>query len=92
MHRHLGLLAALQRDWAVAERHFEAAIARSAELGAVPSLAHTRCDFADLLIARGAPGDRDRAADHVVRAERVATELGIPRLAHRAAALSRALV
>ena len=92
VHRHLGLLAALQRDWAAAEDHFEAAIARSAELGAVPSLANTRCDFADLLIARGAPGDRDRAADHVVRAERVATELGIPRLAHRAAALSRALV
>jgi hypothetical protein len=91
VHRHLGLLAALQHDWAVAERHFEAAIARSDELGAVPSLAHTRCDFADLLLARGGPGDRDRAAEHVVRAERVATELRIPRLAQRAAELARAL-
>ena len=91
VHRHLGLLAALRDDPAAAERHFEAAIALSAELGAVPSLAHTRCDFADLLLARGGPGDRDRAADHVARAERVAAELRIPRLAQRAAALAGAL-
>ena len=91
VHRHLGLLASLQRDWAVAEGHFAAAIVRSEELGAVTSLAHTRCDFADMLIARDAPGDRDLAAEHVVRAERVATQLQIQRLARRAQALERSL-
>lgn len=58
--RYLGLLAAQAGLWEDAERHFEAAIEFNARIRAWPMLAHTRHDYARMLIARGA-GASDRA-------------------------------
>ena len=66
--------------------------AQRARSGAVTSLAHTRCDFADMLIARGAPGrPRPRRGARRARRARGRPSCGIQPLARRAAALARAL-
>jgi DNA-binding CsgD family transcriptional regulator len=59
--RHLGMLAATMSNWPASERHFEAALAMNTRIGALLPLAHTRHDYAAMLLARGAPGDRARA-------------------------------
>jgi tetratricopeptide (TPR) repeat protein len=60
--RYLGMLAATMRRWDAAARHFDAALAMNAALGAWPQLAHTQRDYAVMLRARGGPGDEARAA------------------------------
>ena len=42
--------------WADAERHFEAALAMNTRIGAHAPLAHTRHDYATMLLARDAAG------------------------------------
>jgi predicted ATPase/DNA-binding SARP family transcriptional activator len=59
--RYLGLLATLTRSWAAAERHYDAALAANARMGARPWHAHTENDYARMLLARGGRGDRQRA-------------------------------
>jgi len=59
--RHLGLLATTMGQWSDAERHFEDSQATNARIGALLPLAHTRHDYAAMLLSRGAPGDRERA-------------------------------
>jgi DNA-binding CsgD family transcriptional regulator len=59
--RYLGLLCTAMSRWPAAGRHFEAALAMNTRLGACAPLAHTRHDFAAMLIARDASGDRRRA-------------------------------
>ena len=61
--RDLGKLAALLGGWQDAERHFEAALAINAKCRARPWLAHTRHDYARMLLARGRAGDRERARE-----------------------------
>jgi DNA-binding CsgD family transcriptional regulator len=59
--RHLGLLSAAMSRWAEAERHFEQALATNARIRAWLPLAQTQHDYAAMLLARGAGGDRERA-------------------------------
>jgi len=65
----LGRLAATAGDWDAAEAHFAAGLAASERLGARPLAARTRAWLAEMLRARGAPGDAERA-DALERAAR----------------------
>ena len=67
--RHLGALAAAQRDWPRAEEHFAAALAMHEAMGARPFVARTQLAWAEMELARGDAGaargaarrgDRDR--------------------------------
>jgi DNA-binding CsgD family transcriptional regulator len=85
--RHLGMLCATMRNWPDAERHFAVALAMNSRTGARTPLAHTQYDFAAMLLARKAPGDRERA-DALLRAcLETARELGMRRLKTKAAGL-----
>ena len=59
--RPLCSLAAAIGQWDAAELHFEAAVELNQRLGARPWLAITKHDYGLILLARGAPGDRERA-------------------------------
>jgi tetratricopeptide (TPR) repeat protein len=59
--RYLGLLAATMFDVAAAELHFEDAITMNERMGAHSWLAHTRYDYAALLLAQGQPIDKTQA-------------------------------
>jgi tetratricopeptide (TPR) repeat protein len=81
--RYVGLLAhTLGRlDDAVAS--FEAALATNERIGAVVQLAHTQRELARSLEARGARGDRERAAALVAEAAAVAARLQLVTLQRR---------
>jgi len=85
--RFLGMLAATMCRWDEAERHFEEALAMNARIGARQPLAHTQCDYAVMLLARAAPGDRDRATALLEEAEILARPLGLVAAGRRAAEL-----
>jgi NAD(P)-dependent dehydrogenase (short-subunit alcohol dehydrogenase family) len=87
VHRFLGLLSRVMEQWPTAEAHFEAALERSSAMGATASLAHIRCDYAEMLLARGSGDDRERAACHLELARAVADELRVKPLQARADAL-----
>jgi DNA-binding SARP family transcriptional activator len=61
--RYLGLLATTTARRAEGERHFEAALAMNARMGARPWLARTQEDYASMLLARDGRGDRERARE-----------------------------
>jgi hypothetical protein len=84
---YLGLLATTLGNWDTAERHFTEALAMNERMGARPSLAHTRYAWADMLLRRGAPGDRERALELVDAALAEAEAMGMTWLAGRALAL-----
>ena len=88
--RSLGVLAATMSDWPQAVGHFEDALAKNAEMGARPWLAHTEYDYARMLLARGEPGDRERARELIAAAEESAERLGMRALSARLSALTRA--
>ena len=94
--RYLGLLAATMERWDAAERHFEDAIAMNARMGVRPWLARTQHDYAHMLLARGGPGDRERAtalldlADAHLRRARHRRRLSRPAGARAAAPAGRA--
>jgi ATP/maltotriose-dependent transcriptional regulator MalT len=79
----LGSLCATMKRWAEAERHFAAAIAMNERQGARPALAHTRHQYASMLLARQGPADRQTAADLLDAAAREAAGLGMRALAAR---------
>ncbi|HLZ71009.1 MAG TPA: AAA family ATPase [Dehalococcoidia bacterium] len=89
--RCLGLLATTLQRWEDAERHFEAALAMNARLGALPWLAVAQCNYAAMLLARGAPGDRERAAALLAQAAATAVKLDMASLTRRCEALSAVL-
>ena len=78
--RGLGILAATMSAWERAADHFEVALELNAEMGARPWLAHTHYDYARMLLARGAPGDRERADELLASAAALAGELGMTAL------------
>ena len=84
--RHLGLLAMTMGRWSEAERHFEDALATNAKIGALLPLAHTRHDYAAMLLSRGARGDRERAIAMLQSLLECAQELGLRALEERIAA------
>jgi hypothetical protein len=56
-------------------------------MGARPWLAHTQEDFGRMLLARGEPGDLDKARDLVEQALATYRDLGMEPRAARASAL-----
>jgi tetratricopeptide (TPR) repeat protein len=78
--RCLGTLAATMRRWDDSERHFEDALRTMTEFGDKPWLAETCAQYANVLIARGAPGNRERALDLIQQALDAAQEMGMKKL------------
>jgi hypothetical protein len=61
--RHLGLLAATRRDLDAAAAHFEAALLANETAGILSMARMVRDDYAQMLLARDAPGDAARAEE-----------------------------
>jgi tetratricopeptide (TPR) repeat protein len=80
---YLGLLATLTQDWDDAEHYFETAITVHRRLAAKPFLARTYCEFAGMLLARGGPADRERAAALLDRAAATAAAVGQSQVSSR---------
>jgi tetratricopeptide (TPR) repeat protein len=87
--RYLAIVAAMMQRWEEAERHFEDAIAMNARMGARPWLAHTQSDYAQMLLDRDSPGDRERAQDLLEAALATYREVGMQRYAAQAYALTQ---
>ncbi len=81
--RHLGMLAATMQRWDQAERHFLDAAQMNTRQEAWTWVAHTQHRHAAMLIARGRPEDRQRAADLVRTALDASIKLGMNALAER---------
>jgi DNA-binding CsgD family transcriptional regulator len=85
--RYLGLLCVAMFRWSDAEHHFDAALAMNSRTGAHAPLAHTRHDYAAMLLARGAPGDRQRAIALLRDCQESARRLGMRSLEERTTSL-----
>jgi tetratricopeptide (TPR) repeat protein len=83
--RTLGQLEVLLGRYDEAERHFEAGVEMHERIGQDHYAAYTRLDWAQMLLARGAEGDRARALDLVDQAAEVARRRGYPLAERRAA-------
>jgi tetratricopeptide (TPR) repeat protein len=81
--RSLGALAALLGRHEEAQRHFDAALEANERMGARPWLARTQHEYALMLQARDAPGDRAHAAELLGTALETARALGMTTLAAR---------
>ena len=73
----LGLLAATTGRWDDAESHFKDAIAMNERIGARPWVARVQLNYAEMLLERGAEGDRRRALELLQRALSTFEELGM---------------
>lgn len=81
--RYLGMLAATMCRWDESQRHFEAALAMNARMGAKPWLAHTQHEYATMLLARNQPGDREHALALLDEALCTSRALGMQALEQR---------
>src|SRR6185312_1600630 len=81
--RYLGMLATAMGDLASAERHFETALGIEQGMRAWPWLAHTRSEYAAMLLARDRPQDRMRAGELRDMSLAAADQLGMGRLRQR---------
>ena len=81
--RLLGLLAQTMGDLEVACEHFEDALALCRKAGYRPELAWTCCDYADTLLQRNEPGDREKAMSLLNESLAISTELGMRPLMER---------
>src|SRR5262249_48628816 len=84
---YLGLLAATMCRWEEAQRHFAAALAMNARMGAKPALAHTQYACAKMLLAREQPDDRAPAMALLDDALAICLELGMRALEERVVTL-----
>jgi tetratricopeptide (TPR) repeat protein len=82
--RLLGLLGHTMGNLDQAAQHFEAALAFCRKAGYRPELAWTCCDYADTLLQRNSPGDRQRAMSLLDECLGIASELGMRPLMQRA--------
>jgi hypothetical protein len=85
--RTLGVLAATLSRWDDGSRHFETAIVRNREMGALPWLAHSQHDHAKVLLSRDLPGDREHAQQSLASAADQYQKLGMTRWSARASEL-----
>jgi tetratricopeptide (TPR) repeat protein len=85
--RSLGQLATTMHRWEEAEAHFEAALAFNTRMGAHPMTAFTQVAYARMLLARRAPGDRERAGGLLEQASATAEALGMVSLSGETRAL-----
>lgn len=81
--RYLGQLAATLRRHSEAERHYVAALALEAGLKSPPLVARTRHWYARMLLDRGGPHDRDRAAELLAESLAAAVRLDMVVLARQ---------
>jgi hypothetical protein len=84
---HLGLLAATIGHYDEADERFGAAAVIHERLKAPAWLAHTRLEWARMLLARRAPRDAERTRELLGQALDTARELGLGNVERRAAAL-----
>jgi hypothetical protein len=89
---YLGMLATVLSRWDDAERDFQEALDLSTRMRARPWLAHTRCEHAKMLQARGWPDDQRRARRLVTDALETARKLDMPALTQKAEALLQRLL
>jgi len=75
--RYLGLLASSLKRWEDATRHFETALEMNERMGAEPWTAHTREDYARMLLERDESGDRERGCHLLDAALSTYRELGM---------------
>jgi tetratricopeptide (TPR) repeat protein len=87
--RYLGMLASLSGRWEDAERHFDAALAMEEHAGALPLALRTKYWFGRSLMARGRPGDRDRADQLLTGSRQQAVDLGMAGLVRQIDQLSQ---
>jgi hypothetical protein len=87
--RYLGQLAATMRRWQEGEAHFDQALAMNARMGAKPWLARTQYHYAQMLLARCAPSDSERARMLLEDASTIARQLGMRSLETRISDVSR---
>ncbi|HSV70948.1 MAG TPA: AAA family ATPase [Methylibium sp.] len=85
--RVLGMLAVTMGRWEAAEVHFEMALAFDQQSGGRPWLAHSRHEYAAMLLERKRPGDAERALALLDAALASARELGMAVLEQRAQSL-----
>ncbi|MDP9238686.1 MAG: AAA family ATPase [Chloroflexota bacterium] len=78
-----GMLAARLRMWDEAERHFEDALEMNRRMGARPWLARTQLSYAEMLLTRAKPGDRERATALLQQSLEAAGEMGMTKVAAR---------
>jgi len=88
----LGILAATLGRHAEAVQHFDDALAGEARMGARPWRARTQLAYAEMLVARGEPGDREKALELVGEALAAASAIGMTGLAPRAERLRAELL
>ena len=88
--RYLGILATTTGRSREAAEHFEAALELNERMGARPWLAHTQLDYARMLLARDAPGDKEKAQLLLSQALMTYRELGMQTHAASAAMLPHA--
>jgi class 3 adenylate cyclase len=84
----LGLLATTLERYDEAGRHFAAAEAGHAHVGAPTWLARTRLEWARMLLCRRADGDAERARELLAAALATARELGLGSIERQGAALA----
>jgi predicted ATPase len=84
---YLGALAATMSRWDDAVRHFKDAIAFNTRMRARPHLTLTQHAYAQALLARGKPGDRETALSLLADAHSTARELGMKRLEEKVSRL-----
>jgi tetratricopeptide (TPR) repeat protein len=86
--RQLALLADVLGRFDDAAGHFERALEAHRAAGALPYLAHTQREFAGMLLSRGRPEDRERAARLLDEAIETYRRLGMGRWLDQAKALA----
>jgi class 3 adenylate cyclase/tetratricopeptide (TPR) repeat protein len=84
---YLGLLATSLGRFDDADAHFQATADRQLRIGTPTWLAHTRYEWARMLLARRAPGDGEQARELLGQAVATARELGLGNVERRALAL-----
>jgi DNA-binding SARP family transcriptional activator/tetratricopeptide (TPR) repeat protein len=85
--RLLGILAGVLGEWEQAEQRFFEAREMHVRMGARPWLARTELAWAEMLLARGEPGDDVAARERLAEAIVIADALGMVAVAERARAL-----
>jgi DNA-binding CsgD family transcriptional regulator len=89
---YVGQLATLLERWDDAAQHFETALLQNQALGARPATGYKVLAYANLLLARPAPGNQERAVSLIEQAATTATDLQLSRLSSHVAMSRERLV
>ncbi len=81
--RRLGLLSHTMGNLSQATAHFEDSLSFCRKAGYRPELAWTCCDYADTLLQRDNPGDREKARSLLDESLTISSELGMRPLMER---------